>query len=78
MVQVIWCTETVQGQEPKVGDKVADIKQGVVLAKLVEIQRGQMFAAKQEMLWREVPVSRSRCPFGIRYAFCIDMWSAGA
>src|ERR1043166_6018545 len=32
------------------------------MAKLIEVQRSQLIAIEQQVLWREVPMSGSRCP----------------
>ena len=42
--------------------KMGHIEQGVVLAKLIEIQPGELIAMDDKMLWRKVTMGWSRRP----------------
>ena len=51
-----------QAEEAEMNGKVGHIKQRIVLAKLIEIQAGELRAVNHQMFGREVTVGRTLGP----------------
>ena len=65
-------TKMAQTQKPKMSRKMGHVEQGVILAKFVEVQTGELITMNDEMLWRKVTMGRTRRPAGQRQAALLD------